>query len=120
MMSTAIQWPSSMAVQIKARCHILVVFRHGSHNVFLVIISKHIKPIFGQLQTLDLILTFVGLSHLAATLGYGQYGLIILISLTGKTLAKELKRYLLSALNTPSFEHKAIIICLYVHSELLS
>jgi hypothetical protein len=56
-----------------------------------------------------MVLTPVGFSHLATSLGYGQYGLIVMISLNTKALAMELKRYLLSALNTPSFEHKAIL-----------
>jgi hypothetical protein len=41
-----------------------------------------------------MVLTPVGFSHLPDALGYAQYGLIVLISLAGKALAKELKRTL--------------------------
>ena len=40
-----------------------------------------------------MVLIPVGFSHLPDALGYAQYGLIVLISLAGKALAKELKRY---------------------------
>jgi hypothetical protein len=55
-----------------------------------------------------MVLTPVGFSHLPDALGYAQYGLIVLISLAGKALAKELKRYIFKCRKTASSYFKAL------------